>query len=204
MRHTVCRAGLSLHPALPGVCRAALQQCSHIPRAASTLAPLGSTANLCPLCRAPQAGQVFSLPALLCECKKKWSLMLSSLQRDQMIILLEGHPSWERLLSPCTWYGCVQQQLMPAQTAALSCWTWGAEGSSRELVTLVAQDFQLLAHLNKTRLNMNRFALLMEEKQPNDSWFFPPLSLSLGLHEKEKGREKKSLLYQFLSHLFLG
>lgn len=48
----------------------------------------------------------------------------------------------------------------------------------------IAQDFQLLAHLNKTRLSMTRFALLMEEKQPNDSCFFPLLSLSLDLWEK--------------------
>lgn len=56
-------------------------------------------------------------------------MMLSSLQRDQVIILLEGHPSWERLFSPCTWRGHMPQQLMPAQTAAPSCCTWGAEGS---------------------------------------------------------------------------
>lgn len=72
-------------------------------------------------------------------------------------------------------------------------------------VTLTAQDFQLLAHLDKTRPSMTGFALLMEEKQPNVSWFFsPPLSLSLGLCEKERGREKKSLLHQFLSQLFVG
>lgn len=45
------------------------------------------------------------------------------------------------------------------------------------------------------------FALLIEEKQPNGSWFFP-LSLSTGLLGKRKGEKKMSLLHRFLSQLF--
>lgn len=71
-------------------------------------------------------------------------------------------------------------------------------------LTLIAQDFQLLAHLNRTRLSMTWFALLMEEKQPNDSWFFPPSLTFSSPVVKVKRERKKTLLYQFLSHFFLS
>lgn len=67
-------------------------------------------------------------------------------------------------------------------------------------VTLIAQDFQLLSHLNKTRLSMTRFALLMEEKQPNDSWVFPPsLTFSWPVWKGKKERKKVFALPIFIS-----
>lgn len=79
------------------------EQPCRIPRAAPRL-PLAALPTCVPSAGVPTAGTVCcklsrpsSSPALLFDSKNKWSLMLSRLQRDQIIILLEGHPCWERL-----------------------------------------------------------------------------------------------------------